>query len=423
MKHIFQNVTVIDNQSPYNLKKVNILINGDQIIAIGDDVADDSAKTVDMDGAMVSPGWVELHSNFADPGFEEREDLKSGAKAAAAGGFTGVALVPSTLPIAQSKGDIDYLLKKSDETAITIYPLGALSRDCNGEELTEMFDMSNAGALAFYDDKKAIKNPNLLKTALLYAGNIAPIFVHPRHPDLTQGGQINEGNTSTYLGLKGIPAFAEELMVARDLFVAQYANSSIHFAGISTQGSVNLIREAKEKGQLVTADVNFYNLILNDSALEEYDTNYKVNPPLRTNDDIEALLAGLQDGTVDAIAIDHAPHDIEHKRCEFDNAAFGMAALETAFANLHPALLKIGLPLFVEKISNNPRSILGLPTIKIVEGAIAELTFFNPKTQWTLTKKTAFSKAANNPFLDKKLTGKVLGIFNKGKYTASHSDK
>lgn len=422
MKHIFKNVKVVDKKSPYHNKKVNILINGDQIIAIGDDVSDDSAKAFDFEGGMVSPGWVELHSNFADPGFEEREDIKSGAKAAAAGGFTGVALVPSTFPVAQSKSDIDYLLKKGDETAINIYPLGALSRDLNGEEISEMFDMQNAGAIAFYDDKKAIKNPNLLKTALLYANNIAPIFVHPRHPDLTLGGQMNEGNTSTMLGLKGIPAFAEELMISRDLFIAQYTNSSIHFAGISTIGSVNLIREAKEKGFSVTADVNFYNLILSDSLLEDYDCNYKVNPPLRTQEDIDALLEGLKDGTLDAIAIDHVPHEIEHKQCEFDHAAFGMAPIETAFGSLHAAIKELGMPLFIEKMSNGPRAILNLPEIKIVEGAIAELTFFNPLKNWSLSKKEALSKAANNPFLGKNLTGKILGIFNKGKFSASHTD-
>ena len=416
MKHIFLNVTVVDNASPYHDKKVNILINGDQIVAIGADVFDESAKSYDFDGGMVSPGWVELHSNFADPGFEEREDIKSGAKAAAAGGFTGVALVPSTNPVIQSKGDVEYLLKKGEETAVNIYCLGALSRDLNGEELTEMFDMSNAGALAFYDDKKAVKNPNLLKTAMLYGGNIAPIFVHPRHPDLTSGGQMNEGKTSTFLGLKGIPAFAEELMVARDLLIAQYANSSIHFAGVSTEGSVNLIREAKEHGQNVTADVNFYNLILDDSVLAEYDSNFKTNPPLRTQDDINALLEALKDGTIDAIAVDHVPHEIESKRCEFDHAAFGMASIETCYASLAPAIKKIGLPLFIEKISNNPRSILGVPNIRIVEGAIAELTFFDPKKTWILEKKKALSKAANNPFLGQELSGKVLGIFNKGRF-------
>jgi dihydroorotase len=420
MKHIFQNVTVIDKKSPYHNKKTNILINGDQIIAIGEDVADHTARSFNLEGCMVSPGWVELHSNFADPGFEEREDIISGAKAAAAGGFTGVALVPSTQPVTQGKGDIDYFLKRGEETSINIYPLGALSRNLQGEELTEMFDMQKAGALAFYDDKMAIKNPNVLKTALLYSNEIAPVFVHPRHPDLTQGGQMNEGKTSTFLGLKGIPAFAEELSVSRDLFIAQYTNSSIHFTGISTRGSVNLIREAKEKGQQVTADVNFYSLILDDSVLEEYDTNFKLNPPLRSTDDIDALIEGLKDGTIDAIAIDHVPHEIESKRCEFDHAAFGMAAIETAFASLKPCIKKIGLPLFIEKISNNPRLILGVPEIKIIEGSIAELTFFKQDEVWILNAKNTFSKALNNPFLEKKLSGKVMGIFNKGKFSESH---
>ena len=420
MKFLFRNATIIDKHSPYHNQLVNILIKNDQIEAIGEGINDNKAKEIDLNGAYVSPGWVELHSNFSDPGNEDREDILSGSAAAAAGGFTIVAVVPSTNPITQSKSDIEYLIKKGDDTAVHILPLGAVSRDLKGEEITEMFDMAKAGAIGFYDDKNSIKNPNLLKVALLYSKEIAPILVHARHPDLTAGGQMNEGIVSTNLGLKGIPSFAEELMIARDLFISEYTGTGIHFAGISSAGSVQLIREAKEKGLAVTADVNFYNLILTESALETFDTNYKVNPPLRTQSDLQALIEGLNDGTIDAIAIDHTPQDVERKRCEFDHAAYGIAGIETAFSALNPIFKQLKLDVFIEKISSNPRKILNLPEIKIIEGAIADLTVFSISEKWELSRKNALSKAANNPFLNQPLKGKVIGTFNKGKFTQGH---
>lgn len=420
MKHLLKNVEVVDNQSPYHGDVVDMIIENDQITAIGENLADPKAREIDLNGACVSPGWIELHSNFADPGFEERETIASGARAAAAGGFTGVALSPDTKPAVQTKADVEYILAKASATPINIYPIGALSRNILGEELAEMYDMHQAGALGFYDGKKAIKNPNLLKLALLYTSEFAPVFVHPRHPELTQGGQINEGHTSTYLGLKGIPAFAEELMIARDLFIAEYTGGRLHFAGVSTAGAVQLIREAKAKGLAVTADVNFYNLIHTEAALADYDTNYKLNPPLRLHADIEALIGGLKDGTIDAIAADHIPHNIENKRCEFEHAAFGMAAIECLFGALHPTIKALGLPKLVETLSNNPRSILDLPQIRIAEGNIAELTFFDPNAEFTLHTKNVHSIAANNPFLNQSQTGKIIGIFNKAAYIAAH---
>jgi dihydroorotase len=416
MKHLFKNVRVVDHTSPYNNQAVDLLIENDQIIAIGEELSDPKAKTIYLENACVSPGWVEMHSNFCDPGFEDREDIESGAEAAAIGGFTSVCLVPSTSPVVQSKADVEYLIKKGDSTPVNIYPMGAVSVQLKGEQLTEMYDMHRSGAVGFYDDKEAIINPNLLKLAMLYSNEFAPILVHPRHPDLTAGGQMNEGATSTYLGLKGIPAFAEELMIARDLYIARYTNSSLHFAGISTKGAVELIREAKERGQAVTADVNFYNLILDDSVLSEYDTNYKVNPPLREREDIEALIEGIKDNTIDAIAIDHIPQDIERKRCEFDHAAYGMAAIETAFGLIAPLANEIQLEVLMSKLTHGPRAILDLPKISLTEGSIAELSFFNPDKKWSLNRKEAKSRAANNPFIGQPLSGKVLGIFNKGRF-------
>lgn len=419
MKFLFPQVTVVDNQSPYNNQKVNLLVEDDTIIAIGEDVADAKAKVIDVAGSHVSVGWVELHSNFGDPGFEDREDLQSGTKAAAAGGFTGVALSPATQPVVQTKADIEYLLKRTEDGPVNIYPLGALSKDLKGQELSEMYDMHRAGALGFYNDKHPLNNANLLKLSLLYTKEFAPVFVHPRQQDLTLGGQMHEGHISTYLGLKGIPAFAEELMIARDLFVANYAETAIHFAGISTAGAVDLIREAKNKGQKVTADVNFYNIVFTDDVLSQYDTNFKVNPPIRTQEDVNALLQGLKDGTIDAIAADHIPHNVEHKQCEFDLASFGMAAIEHVFSALHPVIGKIGLHTTIEKLTAGPRYILQLPALRIAEGNIAELTFFKPEQNYTASAKSVFSRAANNPFKGLELTGQVVGIFNKQKFTSS----
>jgi len=419
MKHIFSQVRVVDKQSPYHNQTVNILVDGDTIVAIGSDVFDDDAKEIEVKDACVSPGWVEMHSNFGDPGFEEREDIQSGARAAAAGGFTGVAISPATMPVIQTKADVEYVLNKANKTPIHIYPLGALSRDLKGEELTEMYDMQLAGACGFYNDKHPIENANLLKLALLYSAKIAPVFVHPRQKDLTLGGQMNEGHTSTYLGLKGIPSFAEELMISRDLSIAQHTQTPLHFAGISTAGSVHLIREAKQNGMAITADVNFYNLVLTDELLKDYDTNFKVNPPIRTADDCKALIEGLKDGTIDAIAADHVPHEIENKACEFDNASFGMAAIEHMFSALKPVIDNIGLPEVIEKLSNGPREILQLPRIRIAEGNIAELTFFYPEKEYTPTRASSFSKAANNPYICRPLIGKIAGTFNKKIFTTS----
>jgi dihydroorotase len=416
MKHLFKQVRVVDSTSAYHNQEVDLLIEGDQIKAIGDNIYDEEAKISALKGSCVSPGWVEMHSNFCDPGFEDREDLVSGAAAAAAGGFTSVCLVASTHPVVQSKADVEYLIKKGESSPVHVYPLGALSKQLAGKQLTEMYDMHLAGAVGFYDDKKAISNPNLLKLALLYSKEFASILIHPRDAELTEGGQMNEGATSTALGLRGIPAFAEELMIARDLFIARYTDSKLHFAGISTKGAVQIIREAKEKGQPVTADVNFYNLVLDDRMLMQYDTLYKVNPPLREPGDCNALIEGLKDGTIDAIAVDHIPQDVERKRCEFDHAAFGMAAIESAFGALSAVTNELGLDKLIEKFTAGPRAILNLPKISITEGSIAELTFFNPEQKWTLTPKMAKSKAANNPFVGREMRGKVIGTFNKGTY-------
>ncbi len=420
---ILRNVSVCDPRSPYHGQVVDIKVADDQILAIGESL--EAAKgdiEHDLQGLNVSPGWVELHSNFGDPGNEERESIISGSMAALKGGFSTVCLSPSTEPILQSKSDIEYIYAKSQNVPVNLFPIGALSKGLKGEEMTEMFDMYSAGAVAFSDDLNSIQNPNLLKMALLYAKpNGMTVIDFPFEKQLASGGQMNEGHTGTYLGLKGIPNLSEEMIVGRDLELLEYTEGHLHISRISTKGSVERIRAAKNKGLHVTCDVNLYSLILTDAALHDYDTNYKVLPPLRSEDDRKELIAGVLDGTIDAIAVDHIPMDIEQKNCEFQNSAFGMAYLEHAFGIYGTELKKdIPIEVWVEKLAHGARESYGLGTIEIVEGAPAEFTLFDTDTNWSDAERAETESIAfNQPFIGKPLSGKVFGIFNKGFYASN----
>lgn len=422
---ILRNVRVIDPRSPYHDQVVDIHVSDDQIQAIGANLPDQKgAEEIDLQGMMLSPGWVEMHSDFADPGSEERENLISGSSAALRGGFSTVCLSPSTKPIIQSKSDIEYIYAKAQATPINLFPIGALSQDLKGVEMTEMFDMFSAGAVAFSDDVHPITNPNLLKMALLYAKpNEMTIVDFPFEPNLAVGGQMNEGHTGTYLGLKGIPNLSEELIVARDLELLEYTEGHLHLSRISTKGSVERIRQAKQRGLHVTCDVNLYNLLLTDSALHDYDSMYKVMPPLRGEEDRAALIAAVNDGTIDAIAIDHIPMDVEKKKCEFQNASFGMAYLEHAFGLFGAELLKeISINTWIERLTHGPRESYGLGSIEIVEGSPAEFTIFDTTTGWSdQSLADTGSLAYNQPFIGKPLVGKVFGVFNKGQYVSTQS--
>lgn len=416
---LLRSARVIDTRSPYHNSVVDILIKDEQIVGIGENLeVDDTTIVHDLSGASISPGWVEMHSNFADPGFEEREHIISGANAALKGGFSTVCLTPSTSPIIQSKSDIEYIYAKAQGTPINLFPLGALSKNMAGEEMTEMYDMFGAGAVGFSDDKNPVKNPNLLRMALLYAKpHEMPVVDFPFEPLLASAGQMNEGHTGTYLGMKGIPNLSEELVVARDLELAAYTEGHIHLSSISTKGSVNRIRTAKENGIHVTCDVNLYNLILTDEVLKEYDSMYKVLPPLRSTEDKEALIAAVNDGTIDAIAVDHIPFDVENKKCEFEHASFGMAYLEHAFGLYGSHLSEsISLERWVECVAHGPRDAYNLGAIEMVEGSPAEFTIYNENTAWTDDASNIASLAYNQPFTGKSLKGKVIGIFNKGEY-------
>ncbi len=418
MNALIKSATIINSSSPFNGKTVDILIEKGIIKKIAASIKNtEKVQEIKAKDLHVSIGWFDLRANFCDPGFEYKEDLNSGLKAAAKGGFTGVLVMPSTNPTTDTKGGIEYIINKTKNNIVTAYPAGALSVKCEGNEMAEMYDMHSAGAVAFTDNKKSVNNPGLLTRAMLYNQSFNGLVMDfPNDKHLFNNGQINEGITSTRLGLKGIPAIAEELMVIRDLFLAEYCNASIHLTNITTKKSVQLIKEAKAKGLKVTADTNSYHLLLDETELETFDSNLKVLPPLRTKEDIKALIKGIKEGVIDAVCSDHTPQDIENKQCEFDHAKFGIINLQTSFAAMNTALNgKITLAELVATITTNPRNILKLDVPKLEVGEPANLTLFSPTTPTTLETTDIVSKSKNTPLVGKKLLGKVYGIVNQNK--------
>lgn len=412
MNILIREAKILDPQSPHHNKVVNIHIKDGQIIAI--DKKDHRADTViEAKGLLLSSGWFDMKAHFNDPGNEHKEDLASGAATAAQGGFTGVAILPNTNPVVQTKGNIEYVLSKSKAYLTDIYPMAAVTIDAKGEDLTEMLDLHNAGAVAFTDGEKPIWHTDMMLKSLIYLQKIDGLLINqPEDQLLTRFGSMNEGTSSTILGLKGMPTLAEHLMIKRDLDLLKYAGGKIHFSNISSKESVNLIKKAKKKGLQVTCDVSIHHLIHTDEDLMGYDSNYKINPPLRTEADRKALIKGLQDGVIDAIVSAHTPQDEENKKLEFDLAGFGISGLQTML----PSLLKLGKELepsvWIDKVSNNPRRILKLETPAIEEKQIANLTLIDPKAKWKLNDQTNKSRSRNSPFFNKELTGKVKAIFN-----------
>jgi dihydroorotase len=353
------------------------------------------------------PGFFDLNCNVGELGLEVKEDLQTGTAAAAAGGFTGIALMPNTQPPVHSKAEVEYLLNRAKGNLVDIYPLGAISSKREGKDMAEMFDMFKSGAKAFTDGNHPVQDAGLMERALLYVQNFgAKVISYPEDTSIAGKAKVNEGVVSTMLGMKGIPALAEELMIARDLYLAEDTNSEIHFTTISTEHAVELIREAKRKGIKVTCDVAAHNIVLTDEALMGFDSLYKVKPPLRTQKDVDALRAGLQDGTIDAIVSQHTPHEIEFKDVEFEVAEYGIIGLQTVL----PLALQAGLSAgqIVEKLAINPRKILNVDVPAITEGSPANLVVFSTGGEWEYTRAVNHSKSYNSPFLGQNLKGKVL---------------
>ena len=411
MQLLFKNAYVVDVHSPYHLQTVDILVEGSQITSIGD-LPEMVCPSVDLEGATLTTGFAELHSDLGEPGNEECETLETGAAAAASGGFTAVGVVSNGTPGIDNKTGIEFVLSKGESTAINLVPVGSASKSSAGEEMSDMFDMYQHGTILFGDYKQGMRNANLLKLALLYSKPFGRIMVHPEDANLAANGKVHEGVTSTYVGLKGIPYIAESVQIARDLKLLEYTEGSMHIASVSTSEGIKAVRDAKSKGLNLTCSVNIHHLLFDETAVATYDTNFKVAPPLRTTEDQNALWDALQDGTVDCLTVDHLPSDIELKACEFDNASFGMAGFEGALVHLLDAK-KLDWELLQKLCSSNPRDLLGLPELKIVEGGIAEFTILDENG----SDLTGFaSKAYNNPFKGTTTKHRVVGVYVNGKY-------
>ena len=424
MDIIIRSARVIHPGSKHHNKVVDILISNGKIKKIAAKITDaPRAKEISARNLHVSSGWVDMNVNFYDPGYEQKESVETGCIAAAAGGFTHVCVMPVTAPITQTKAQIEYLLNKSSDNIISVHPIGALTHDLAGHDLADMYDMYAAGAVAFSDGLKASPSAGMIERSLLYVKAFdGLVMVHPEDKSISKNGVMNEGLISTRLGLPGAPALAEEIAVSRDLYLLDYTGSRLHLVDISVKGSVALIRAAKKKKQQLSASVNAYNLLLDETAVGQYNTNCKLNPHLRSKEDINALIKGIQDGSIDTITSQHNPQDEECKRLEFDKADYGMIGLETSYAVANTALHdKVDATKMVELLSLNARKILGLPDTDIAEGNDADLTLFDPAQEWTFTERDIRSRSKNTPFVGTKFIGRALGVIHRGQVAMNES--
>jgi dihydroorotase len=417
MNILLKQVKITDNNSPFNGKTFDLLIENNSIAKIGIDLSDKASIVIEGKELCVSPGWVDTFSHFCDPGYEFKETIETGANAAASGGFTRIFTLPNTKPITDNKSMIEYAANQANHLPIFVHPIGAITQKAEGKELAEMYDMRNSGAVAFSDGLNPVQSPGLFIKALQYVKAFDGVLIQiPIDKSIGASGLMNEGVISTRLGLAGIPVISEESILKRDIDLVRYTGSKIHFTGISSANSLNLIRAAKKEGLSVSCSVTPYHLFFCDEDLQAYDTFLKVNPPLRTKSDMLALRDGVLDGSIDCIASHHFPQDWDNKTCEFDAAAFGMIGLETSFLVINHLLEELSDNRIVELFSLNARNIFQLPTTHIEEGAIAELTIFQRQENHSLSKADFKSKSLNSAFIDRSLKGKVIGTINKGKY-------
>lgn len=415
MRILLQSPRIVNTSSSFHLKKKNVLIVNGRIAEIGDKNFQ-ADKTIDADGMILSAGWFDVGTFVGDPGFEHREDISSLIKAAAAGGFTEVAVLPNTNPTVQTKNEVSYLTQSNDNRLVEIHALASVTKNCRGEELTDMIDLHNAGAVAFTDGLKPLWHTDIFLKSLQYLQKFNGLLIdHPEDIWLDLFGQMHEGPQSASLGLKGMPSIAEEIAVSRNLKLLEYAGGRLHFSRISSAKSVNLIRAAKKKGLNVTCDVIGFQPLLLDAELNNFDTNFKTNPPLREKSDADGLIKGLADGTIDVICSGHLPVDDESKFLEFDQAEFGMINLQTFGSQLASLSEEIKLDELILKVAEAPRQLLSLDIPKIESDEKANLTLFDPNCEWEFNPSENLSKSKNSPWIGRKLKGKAIAVFNNGK--------
>jgi dihydroorotase len=418
MKTLIKNGRVYDSKNGLD-GKYDILIEGNKIFAVEEEIKNQGYEVIDAEGKIIIPALIDMHTHLREPGFEEKETVKTGCEAAAAGGFSAVAAMPNTKPIADNPAVVEHLKLKSEQAAVRVYPIGSITQDSKGEVLSEIGTLAKTGVKALSDDGNPVMNSEIMRRAMEYASAFdLPVIDHCEDENLSQDGVMHEGYHSTIFGLKGIPAAAEEIMVARDIVLAEMTGIHLHIAHLSTEGSLNLVKEAKARGVNVTFEVTPHHLLLTDKAVENYNPDTKVHPPLRSERDKKMLVEALKAGEIDVLATDHAPHTFEDKLGEFDYAAFGISGLETALSLLYHNFIKTEIINWNELLRMyyyKPGEILKIESEGLKQGARADLLIFNPEHEWTVDKNKFKSKGKNTPFAGQKLTGKNEITFVGGK--------
>lgn len=418
MKTLIKNGRVYDSKNGLD-GKYDILIEGNKIFAVEEEIKNQGYQVIDAEGKIIIPALIDMHTHLREPGYEEKETVKTGCEAAAAGGFSAVAAMPNTKPIADNPAVVEHLKLKSEQAAVRVYPIGSITQDSKGEVLSEIGTLAKTGVKALSDDGNPVMNSEIMRRAMEYASAFdLPVIDHCEDENLSQDGVMHEGYHSTIFGLKGIPAAAEEIMVARDIVLAEMTGIHLHIAHLSTEGSLNLVKEAKARGVNVTFEVTPHHLLLTDKAVENYNPDTKVHPPLRSERDKKMLVEALKAGVIDVLATDHAPHTFEDKLGEFDYAAFGISGLETALSLLYHNFIKedvIDWNDLLRMYYYKPGEILKIESEGLKQGARADLLIFDPEREWTVDKNKFKSKGKNTPFAGQKLTGKNEITFVGGK--------